>query len=66
MKAKEETRLFIEKIFLDKAYGNVEDVFEDIYRVGAYHGAFDEENYGADCRRNSVYGFLETLEALLK
>lgn len=66
MRAKEETRLFIEKIFLDKAYGNVEDVFEDIYRIGAYHGAFDEENYGPDCRRNTVYGFLETLEALLK
>lgn len=66
MKAKEETRLFIEKIFLDKAYGNVEDVFEDIYRIGAYNGAFDEENYGPDCRRNTVYGFLETLEALLK
>ena len=66
MKAKEETRLFIEKIFLDKAYGNVEDVFEDIYRIGAYYGAFDEENYGPDCRRNTVYGFLETLEALLK
>lgn len=40
--------------------------FEKIYKVGVYYGAFSGENFGEDCRRNSVYGFLETLQGLYK
>lgn len=67
MKPKQETVDYIINTVANKQWGCLDDdIIEDIYRIGAYHGAFDEQNFGKDCRRNSVYGFLETLQALVK
>lgn len=67
MKPEHRTVDYILNTVANKEWGCLEDdVMEDIFRIGAYHGAFDEQNYGPECRRNSVYGFLETLQALVK
>lgn len=42
------------------------EAMEEIYEVGTYHGVFTGVNHGLGDRQNSVYGFLETVQCLLK
>lgn len=43
-----------------------DEEFENIFKVGVYHGLFDKENYGFHDRKNSVYLFLGTLQGIMK
>ena len=38
---------------------------DNLFEIGAYY-SWGENNYGKDCRDNTVHGFLEVLKALLE
>ena len=67
MKVSDTTKDYIKALVSNAEYDYLDDAtMEEIYKIGAYHGAFSEQNFGEDDRRNSVYGFLETLVGLVK
>lgn len=61
----EDTKEFL-KSFLNGNFQSAEsDVMDNLFEIGAYY-SWGEDNYGKHCRDNTVYGFLSTLEALVK
>lgn len=38
-----------------------DEIIEDTFKAGVYHGLFSEENYGFHDRKNSVYCLIGTL-----
>lgn len=41
-----------------------DEEIEEIFKAGVNHGIFEEKNYGLHDRKNSVYGFIGTLQDL--
>lgn len=42
------------------------DVVEQIFKTGTYHGLWSGDNYGEYDRENTVNNFIETVKALTK
>ena len=61
----EPTKEFL-KNFMSGDFSSADsEVMDNLFEIGAYY-SWGEENYGKHCRDNTVYGFLSTLEALIK
>lgn len=43
-----------------------DDMIEDIFKAGVYHGLFKKEHNGLNDKKNSVYGLIGTLCELKK
>lgn len=62
----ESTKEFIRELISRNGQGYAEDeVMDNLFEIGAYY-SWGEDNYGKDCRDNTVHGFLEILKALLQ
>lgn len=62
----ESTKQFIRDFVSSNGKGYAEDeVMDNLFEIGAYY-SWGEENYGKQCRDNTVSGFLEVLKALLE
>lgn len=62
----ESTKQFIRNLVANSGRGYAEDeVMDNLFEIGAYY-SWGEDNYGKDCRDNTVSGFLEILKALLQ
>ena len=62
----ESTKEFIRNLVANNGHGYAEDeVMDNLFEIGAYY-SWGEDNYGKDCRDNTVHGFLSVLKALLE